>query len=89
MATDSELPKSVRLLGVMWPVLATLMVGGATMVQASAKVETVERRVTDLEHNGAPVIRERLARMEANQLAQKEQLDRIESLLEAEARGHR
>lgn len=81
-APSTDIPRSLKMLQVFWPIALAGLLGGAAVVQASAQVEEVQRRVNDLETNGTPVIRERLARMETAQAIQTQTLDRMEKKLD-------
>lgn len=78
---SDDVPRGLKLLQIFWPIGLAFLVGGASIVQAGSQVEQVERRVTEIETNGSPVVRERLARIEEAQKAQGRQLDRIETLV--------
>jgi hypothetical protein len=79
---SNDIPRSAKLLQVFWPILFALMIGGASMVRADAQIDQVEVRVDDLTKNGAPVIRERLARMEEKQDALAQTMMRIEGKID-------
>lgn len=82
MADDNDIPRSMKLLQVFWPIGLALMVGGASVVSASGQVREVERRVSDIEANGPAVTRERLARIEAKQDAMVETMTRMENKID-------
>lgn len=78
----NDIPRSAKLFQVFWPVALALLVSGASMVQASSKIEVLASEVQELKLNGPPITRERLARMEAKQDAQAEVLVRMEAKLD-------
>lgn len=83
MSEDTnDIPRPVKLLGVFWPVALAALSIGAIGVRADAQIDAVDARVTTIETEGAPVTRERLARIEQQQLANSRQLDRMEQKLD-------
>ena len=70
------------LLPLWWPVLLVLAGVGGSAVRADSHIEQNTRRIETLE-TAFSTVPERLARMEATQEAQGQQLDRIEGRLEA------
>lgn len=82
MADNNDIPRGFKILGVAWPIAAASLAIGVAGVRADAQVDGVETRVAEIEKNGPAVVRERLARMEAIQVAQSQQLDRMEKKLD-------
>ncbi len=89
MNTTEDIPRPLKVLQVFWPIVAMAMVGGTYAVTAMAQADNVSDRVSELEQNGTPVIRERMARMETFQVTQGKQLDRIEGKLDEALNGKR
>lgn len=82
MAADNDIPRSVKLFQAFWPALLALLVSGASVAQTTSRVNDLDRRVEDISANGAPVTRERLARIEAKQDAMAEAMARMEQKLD-------
>lgn len=82
MSTDNDIPRPYKVLQVFWPIVAMALVGGTYAVTAMAQADNMSDRVSELEQNGTPIVRERLARIETSQSAQGKQLERIEDKLD-------
>lgn len=82
MADTNDIPRGMKMLQVFWPIVLAGLLSGASVAATSAKVTDLDARLTDVQANGAPVTRERLARIEATQAAQGQQLTRIEQKLD-------
>lgn len=80
--TPNDIPRGLKFLSASWPIAVALLAVGAAGVRADAQVDAVDARVVEIEKNGPAVTRERLARMEAIQLGQSQQLDRMEKKLD-------
>lgn len=77
----NDIPRGVKLFSALWPVVLFGLVSGASIVSTQAQTAGLDRRLVDIEHNGAPITRERLARMEEGQAMMAKQLDRMETKL--------
>lgn len=84
MAERDDVPRPLKLLSIAWPIIISLVVAGATMVQAATRVSAVEQSVHELKvaAEGPPSVRERLASIEAKQDDQTARLERIEKALD-------
>lgn len=79
--SGDDIPRPLRILSIAWPIGLSLLIGGATMVRATTQIDGLAEQVTELKQNGSPIVRERLARIEAKQDGQIERLKRIEETL--------
>lgn len=82
----SDIPFWLKVAVAVWPLAigggAILTAEGAARSEVKASLNGQERRLTTIETQGSPVVRERLARIEQNQINQKETLDDINRKLD-------